>query len=202
MTRLLRHLREDLRAIRERDPASRTTVEALLCMPGMHALWAHRLLHPTHRVGERWSRAGGLRAGVGEVLRVAARLGAHAVRVATGVEIHPGARIGRRVVIDHGLGVVIGETAEVGDDCTLYQGVTLGGTSHAPVKRHPTLGRGVLVGANAVVLGPVRIGDGARIGAAATVIHDVPAGETMVGRVARRRSPRAPTKEAWDEAAV
>jgi len=186
--RWLDRMTEDLRAIRERDPAARTWVEAVVCMPGMHALWAHRVWYPVYVAGEALC-ARGLGA-IGHGLRVSARLGAHLTRMLTGVEIHPGARVGRRVVIDHGGGVVIGETAEIGDDCTLYQGVTLGGVARAAVKRHPTLEPGVMVGGNAVILGPVTIGARARIGAAATVIDDVPAGTTMVGRPARARPSR------------
>ena len=181
MTTLLRRLREDLDAVRERDPASRTMAEALLCSPGMHALWAHRLWHRIYVAGEERAAVEGRAATRGHVWRVVARLGAHVTRGLTGVEIHPGARIGRRVVIDHGNGVVIGETAEVGDDCTIYHGVTLGGTANAPVKRHPTLGRGVLVGANATLIGPITVGDGAKVGAAAVVVEDVAAGATVVG---------------------
>ncbi len=163
-------LREDIACILERDPAARSRLEVLLCYPGLHALVFHRLAHALWRGG----------------LRVAARFVSQLGRFFTGIEIHPGATIGRRVFIDHGMGVVIGETAEVGDDCTIYQGVTLGGTSLAKgAKRHPTLGRGVIVGANAQVLGSFTVGDGARVGSSAVVVKPVPAGATAVGNPAR-----------------
>jgi serine O-acetyltransferase len=163
-------LREDVRCVLERDPAARTAWEVLTCYPGVHALWMHRLAHACWNAGLRWL----------------ARFLSNLSRFLTGVEIHPGARIGRRVFIDHGLGVVIGETAEIGDDCTIYQGVTLGGTSLVRGgKRHPTLGRGVIVGAGAKVLGGFTVADGARIGSNAVVIKEVPAGATAVGNPAR-----------------
>ena len=163
-------LREDIACIRERDPAARTAWEVLTCYPGLHALVLHRWAHACWRVGLRWF----------------GRFVSHFARWATGIEIHPGATIGRRVFIDHGMGVVIGETAEIGDDCTIYQGVTLGGTSLAKgAKRHPTLGRGVIVGANAQVLGGFTVGDGARVGSNAVLLQPVPAGATAVGIPAR-----------------
>ncbi len=162
---MLRHLREDVAVVFERDPAARNRWEVVTLYPGLHAVWLHRLGHALWRRGLRWP----------------ARALAHLGRWLTGIEIHPGARLGRRVFIDHGMGVVIGETAEVGDDCTLYHGVTLGGTSWEKGKRHPTLGRDVVVGAGAKILGPVTIGDGARIGSNAVVVKDVPAGATVVG---------------------
>jgi len=163
-------LREDIACIRERDPAARTTWEVLTCYPGLHALVLHRWAHACWRVGLRWF----------------GRFVSHFARWATGIEIHPGATIGRRVFIDHGMGVVIGETAEIGDDCTIYQGVTLGGTSLAKgAKRHPTLDRGVIVGANAQVLGGFTVGAGARIGSGAVVVRAVPAGATAVGNPSR-----------------
>lgn len=163
-------LREDVRCVLERDPAARTAWEVLTCYPGVHALWMHRVAHACWNAGLRWL----------------ARFLSNLSRFLTGVEIHPGARIGRRVFIDHGLGIVIGETAEIGDDCTIYQGVTLGGTSLARgAKRHPTLGRGVIVGAGAKVLGGFTVADGARIGSNAVVIKEVPAGATAVGNPAR-----------------
>src|SRR5258707_15802353 len=144
-------LRESIEAYREKDPAARSTLEVLLCYPGLHALIWHRAAHGL------WRRR----------LRLPARLLAHFGRFLTGIEIHPGARIGRRLIIDHGMGVVIGETAEIGDDCTLYHGVTLGGTrpsrEQGGQKRHPTIGNDVIVGSGAQVLGPFRVGDGARI---------------------------------------
>jgi serine O-acetyltransferase len=167
---MLNRLREDIACIRDRDPAARSTWEVLTCYPGLHALWFHRLAHWCWMRGLRW----------------AGRFVSHIARWLTGIEIHPGAVIGRRVFIDHGMGVVIGETAEVGDDSTLYQGVTLGGTSLVRgAKRHPTLGRGVIVGAGAKVLGGFTVGDGARIGSNAVVIKEVPPGATAVGNPAR-----------------
>jgi serine O-acetyltransferase len=162
----LDRLREDLDTAARRDPASRSRLELLLCYPGLHAVWVHRL---SHRL---WQR---------EELKLPARLLSQLSRWVTGVEIHPGAQIGRRLFIDHAMGVVIGETAEVGDDCMLYHGVTLGGRSMERTKRHPTLEDGVTVGAGARVLGPVRIGAGAQIGANAVVVKDVPAGAVVVG---------------------
>lgn len=167
---MFKHLREDIRCILERDPAARSTLEVLLCYPGLHALMLHRPANALYRHG--WYTAA----------RFVSQLG----RFLTGIEIHPGASIGRRVFIDHGMGVVIGETAEIGDGCTIYQGVTLGGTSLAKgAKRHPTLGRDVIVGANAQVLGGFTVGDGARIGSSAVVVKPVPAGATAVGNPAR-----------------
>jgi serine O-acetyltransferase len=163
-------LREDIACILERDPAARSGWEVLSCYPGLHALIWHRRAHACWQHGWLWL----------------ARFISHWARLFTGVEIHPGATIGRRVFIDHGMGVVIGETAEIGDDCTIYQGVTLGGTSLTRgAKRHPTLGRGVIVGANSQVLGGFTVGDGARIGSNAVVIKPVPAGATAVGNPAR-----------------
>ncbi len=163
-------LREDVACIRERDPAARSTWEVLTCYPGLHALIWHRLAHAAWRRGLRWTG------------RFVSNIG----RLLTGIEIHPGATIGRRVFIDHGMGVVIGETAEVGDECTIYQGVTLGGTSLGKgTKRHPTLGRGVIVSAGAKVLGSFTVGDGARVGGNAVLLRPVPAGATAVGIPAR-----------------
>ena len=163
-------LREDIATIVERDPAARTGFEVLTCYPGLHALAMHRLAHGCWTRGWRWL----------------GRFVSHIGRFLTGIEIHPGATIGRRVFIDHGMGVVIGETAEIGDDCTIYQGVTLGGTSlYKGAKRHPTLGRGVIVGANSQVLGGFTVGDGARVGSGAVVTKPVPAGATAVGNPAR-----------------
>lgn len=162
-------LREDIACVFERDPAARSTWEVLTCYPGFHAILLHRLAHWLWGHGLRWL----------------ARLLSHFTRFLTGIEIHPGATIGRRVFIDHGMGVVIGETAEIGDDCTLYHGVTLGGTSWNKGKRHPTLQRGVVIGAGAKVLGPITIGEGAKIGSNAVVVREVPAGATAVGIPAR-----------------
>ena len=163
-------LREDIRIVFDRDPAARSAFEVLTCYPGLHALvWHRAVVEPLWRHNFRWL----------------ARWLAHWGRWMTGIEIHPGATIGRRVFIDHGMGVVIGETAEIGDDSTLYHGVTLGGTSWNKGKRHPTLGRNVVVGAGAKILGPIIIGDGAKIGSNAVVVRDVPAGSTAVGVPAR-----------------
>ncbi|MBN3762838.1 serine O-acetyltransferase [Burkholderia sp. Ac-20365] len=163
-------LREDIATIRERDPAARSAWEVLTCYPGLHALMFHRFAHACWRAKRRW------------LARFVSQFG----RFMTGIEIHPGATIGRRVFIDHGMGVVIGETAEVGDDCTIYQGVTLGGTSLTRgAKRHPTLERGVIVGAGAKVLGGFTIGADAKIGSNAVVVKPVPAGGTAVGNPAR-----------------
>lgn len=166
---MLAHLREDITCVFERDPAARSTWEVLTCYPGFHALTLHRLAH--------WLW--------GQRLRWLARALSHFARWITGVEIHPGATIGRRVFIDHGMGVVIGETAVIGDECTLYHGVTLGGTSWNKGKRHPTLERGVVIGAGAKVLGPITIAAGAKIGSNAVVVRDVPPGATAVGIPAR-----------------
>src|ERR1700752_3668518 len=162
-------LRGDIACILERDPAARTKWEGLPCYPGLHAIWIHRLAHWLWRHGLRWL----------------GRFTSHLGRWLTGIEIHPGARIGSCVFIDHGMGVVIGETAEVGDDCTIYQGVTLGGTSlHKGAKRHPTLGRNVIVGAGAKVLGGFTVGEGAKVGSNAVVVKEVPSGATAVGNPA------------------
>src|ERR1700726_3582942 len=158
-------LRESIEAYREKDPAARSTLEVLLCYPGLHALIWHRAAHGL------WRRR----------LRLPARLLAHFGRFLTGIEIHPGARIGRRLIIDHGMGVVIGETAEIGDDVYLYHQVTLGGTSQSRGKRHPTIGNNVIVGAGAKILGAIMVGDDARVGANAVVLQPVPAATTVVG---------------------
>ena len=162
-------IREDIRCVFERDPAARSVWEVVTCYPGFHALQMHHFSHALWRMGLRWL----------------GRLSSHVARFLTGIEIHPGATIGRRVFIDHGMGVVIGETAEIGDDCTLYHGVTLGGTSWNKGKRHPTLADGVVVGAGAKILGPITIGRGAKIGSNAVVVKDVPEGATAVGIPAR-----------------
>jgi serine O-acetyltransferase len=158
-------VREDIDCIFERDPAARNVFEVVTTYPGFHAVLMHRASHRLWGAGWKWL----------------ARLLSMFARWVTGIEIHPGAQIGRRFFIDHGMGVVIGETAVIGDDCTLYHGVTLGGTSWNKGKRHPTLGNDVVVGAGAKVLGPITIGDGGRVGSNAVVVKDVPAGATMVG---------------------
>jgi serine O-acetyltransferase len=165
---------EDLDAAIERDPAVDSRIEMALTSPGLHAIWVHR---GAHRL---WAKPGG---------RLAARLISQFTRWITGVEIHPGAQIGRRFFIDHGMGVVIGETAEVGDDVLLYHGVTLGGRSMKRVKRHPTVGNNVTIGAGARVLGPVYIGDGVQIGANSVVVKDIPAGAVATGIPATIRFP-------------
>jgi serine O-acetyltransferase len=163
-------LKEDIAVVFDRDPAARTRWEVLTCYPGLHALAWHRAVsNPLWRHGFNWL----------------ARLVSHVGRFFTGIEIHPGATIGRRVFIDHGMGIVIGETAEIGDDTTLYHGVTLGGTSWNKGKRHPTLGRNVVVGAGAKILGPITVGDAAKVGSNAVVVRDVPPGATAVGIPAR-----------------
>lgn len=163
-------LREDVDAIRQRDPAARSNFEVLTCYPGLHALMLHRIAHRLWRMRIYWP----------------ARLVGYLARLLTGIEIHPGAVIGRRVLIDHGMGVVIGETTVVGDDCTIYQGATLGGTSlRRGEKRHPTLGKGVVVGAGAKILGPFTVGEGAKVGPNAVVTEAVSPGARVVGNPAR-----------------
>jgi len=167
---MFQRLREDIACIRERDPAARSNWEVLTCYPGLHALVLHRWAHACWQAGFRWL----------------GRFISNLARFLTGIEIHPGATVGRRVFIDHGLGVVVGETAEIGDECTIYQGVTLGGTSLGRgTKRHPTLGRGVIVSAGAKVLGGFTVGDGARVGSNAVLLQAVPPGATAVGIPAR-----------------
>jgi len=179
-------LREDLDTARRRDPAARTDAELVLAYPGLHAIWIHRVAH------RWWQQPGG---------KLAARVLSHLGRMLTGIEIHPGAVIGRRFFVDHGMGVVIGETAEVGDDVMLYHQVTLGGRSTARGKRHPTVEDGVTFGAGARVLGPVRVGAGAQIGANAVVVRDVPPGAVVVGIPGRIVAPRpAELDEAVDPA--
>lgn len=170
---MFKTLSEDIKAILERDPAARTAFEVLTTYPGLHALWLHRVAHLF------WQSGFG-------PLKWFARLVAMVSRWLTGIEIHPGARLGHGVFIDHGMGVVIGETTEIGDHCTIYQGVTLGGTSLVKgSKRHPTLEARVVVGAGAKVLGPFTVGEGARIGSNAVVVKAVPAGATVIGIPAR-----------------
>lgn len=159
------HISEDIRTIFQKDPAARSTLEIILCYPGLHSLWAHRVAHFL------WQHN----------LCLLARILSHISRFFTGIEIHPGAIIGRRCFIDHGSGVVIGETSEIGDDVLIYQGVVLGGTTLEKKKRHPTLGNGVEMGSGAIALGAITIGDGARIGSGSVVIKSVPPGVTVVG---------------------
>ncbi len=166
---MFKNIKEDIASVFERDPAARTTFEVLTCYPGLHARVIHRLANRLWHGGLKWP----------------ARFLSYLARALTGIEIHPGATIGRRFFIDHGMGVVIGETAHIGDDVTLYHGVTLGGTSWQQGKRHPTLGNGVVVGAGAKILGPIIVGAGAKIGSNAVVVKDVPAGATAAGIPAR-----------------
>jgi len=190
--RLVARLREDLDTVRRRDPAARGRVETALVYSGLHAVWAHRVTSRLWRAGPAPRLLGS---------RFAARLLSQAVRSLTGVEIHPGARLGARLFIDHGMGVVIGETAVVGDDCTIFHGVTLGGKGRGGAlgRRHPTVGDGVMIGAGAAVLGGVTVGSGSVVGANAVVTKDVPAGSVAVGvpAVARPRRPRAGVGAGW-----
>ena len=162
---MFKALREDIQTVFAKDPAARSTLEVILCYPGLHALWFHRLAHFL------WQHK----------LRLLARVLSHVNRFLTGIEIHPGAKIGRRFFIDHGAGVVIGETSEIGDDVLLYQGVVLGGTTSEKKKRHPTLGNNVEMGSGAIALGAITISDSARIGSGSVVIKSVPPGATVVG---------------------
>lgn len=162
---MFKTLREDIQTVFAKDPAARSVIEVILCYPGLHALWSHRVAHFLWR----------------HKFYLPARIASHTSRFFTGIEIHPGAQIGRRFFIDHGAGVVIGETSEIGDDVLMYQGVVLGGTSHEKKKRHPTIGNNVVMGTGAVALGPITIGDGTRIGAGSVVVKSVPSGATVVG---------------------
>jgi serine O-acetyltransferase len=162
---MFKRIKEDIKTVFEKDPAAKNVLEVLLCYPGLHALWLHRIAHWFYR----------------KKFFTIARVISHINRFFTGIEIHPGAKIGRRVFIDHGMGVVIGETAEIGDDVLLYQGVVLGGISLEKKKRHPTVEDGVVIGAGAIILGPVTIGKGARIGAGSVVLTNVPSHSTAVG---------------------
>ncbi len=173
---MLERIREDIQTVFAKDPASRSTLEVITCYPGLHAIWAHRVAHYLWRRGFRYL----------------ARLLSHISRFFTGIEIHPGATIGRRFFIDHGMGVVIGETAEIGDDVLMYQGVVLGGTSNVKTKRHPTIGNGAVIGSGAIILGPITVGEGARVGAGSVVVKSVPAGMTVVGVPARIAGPKSP----------
>ncbi len=162
---MFKTIKEDIRTVFEKDPAAKNILEVILCYPGLHALWFHRIAHFFYKRKEY----------------VIARLISHISRWITGVEIHPGATIGEKFFIDHGMGVVIGETTEIGNNCLLYQGVVLGGTSPEKKKRHPTLGDNVVVGAGATLLGAIKIGENARIGAGSVVLSDIPPGATVVG---------------------
>lgn len=162
---MFKTMREDIRSVFDRDPAAKSNWEVITCYPGLHAIWMHRFAHMLWRNGLHW---------IG-------RFVSHIARWMTGIEIHPGATIGHRFFIDHGMGVVIGETTEIGDDVTLYHGVTLGGTTWQKEKRHPTIGNGVIVGTGAKVLGSITIGEGSRIGANSVVLRDVPAHSTVIG---------------------
>lgn len=162
---MFQFLRDDIQAVFERDPAVRSVIEVVLCYPGFHAMLFYRLAHFF------WERQ----------FFLLGRLTSHFGRFFSGIEIHPGAKIGKGFFIDHGMGVVIGETAEIGDNCTLYHGVTLGGTSWAKEKRHPTLGNNVVIGSGAKVLGPFKVGDDSKIGSNSVVVKEVPANSTVVG---------------------
>jgi len=165
MIKVIEILKEDIETVRKRDPAARNFLEVILCYPGLHAIWLHRIAHFL------WTHH----------MKLLGRLISHLNRFLTGVEIHPGARIKRRLFIDHGAGVVIGETSEIGDDVLLYQGVVLGGTSMEKKKRHPTIQNKVVIGAAAILLGPITVGEGAKIGANSVVISSVPPGATVLG---------------------
>jgi serine O-acetyltransferase len=175
-------LKEDIRTIKERDPAAKNVVEIFLCYPGLHAIWLHRIAHALYQ--RKWFTT--------------ARLVSHFSRWFTGIEIHPGVKIGRRLFIDHGMGVVMGETTEIGDDCLIYKGVVLGGTTLEKKKRHPTLGNRVIIGSNSTILGAITIGDGARIGSGSVVVKPVPPGTTVVGVPGRIVESLTPEKEALD----
>ncbi len=162
---MFKRIKEDIKVVFEKDPAAKNILEVLLCYPGLHAIWFHRIAHFFYK----------------KKFFTIARIISHISRHFTGIEIHPGAEIGRRVFIDHGMGVVIGETAKIGDDVLIYQGVVLGGVSLKKEKRHPTVGNNVVIGAGAIVLGPVSIGDNSRIGAGSVVVNDVPPNATAVG---------------------
>ena len=166
---MFNRIKEDISCVFDRDPAARNTFEIITTYPGVHAIVMHRFSHALSNKGFKWL----------------ARVMSNVVRLYTGIEIHPGAVIGRRFFIDHGMGIVIGETAEIGDDCSMYHGVTLGGTSWSPGKRHPTLGNNVVVGAGAKILGPIMINDGARVGSNAVVVKEVPEDTTVIGVPAR-----------------
>lgn len=183
---MLNNLKEDIRTTKERDPAARSTLEILLTYPGFHALQFHRIAHWFYQ----------------KDLKLIARLISHGSRFLTGVEIHPGAKIGKSFFIDHGMGIVVGETTEIGDNVTLYQGVTLGGTGKEKGKRHPTIGNNVVIGVGATILGAITIGDNAIVGGGAVVVHPVPSNSTVVGipgRVVKREGKRIPTMDLHHE---
>ncbi len=184
IVKFFRMMKEDIQSVFDRDPAARSTLEILTSYPGLHAIWGFRVTHWL------WKHN----------LKLLARWLSHVVRFLTGIEIHPGATIGRNVFIDHGMGTVIGETAVIGDDCTLYHGVTLGGTSWKKGKRHPTLGNGVVIGAGAKILGPIEIGDGARVGSNSVVLKNVPAEATVVGIPSHRVNPDRKAQQAQRQA--
>jgi len=177
---MLERIKEDIQCVFDRDPAAQNSFEVMTTYPGIHAVWIHRLSHWLWTAGFKWL----------------ARFSSFLNRWLTGIEIHPGAQIGRRFFIDHGMGVVIGETAIIGDDCTLYHGVTLGGTSWEKGKRHPTLQNGVVIGAGAKVLGPIEIGAGSRVGSNSVVVRSVPAGATVVGIPGQIIDPKAKSVKA------
>jgi len=182
---MFRHLRQDIRAVLERDPAARNALEVILCYPGFHAICMHRIAHWFYR----------------HRLKLVARLISQFNRFMTGIEIHPGARIGNGVFIDHGMGIVIGETAEVGDNVTIYQGVTLGGTGKETGKRHPTIGNNVVLSCGSMVLGPFRVGDNTKIGAGSVVLKEIPDNCTVVGipgRIVKRDNKRVSNPENID----
>jgi len=179
---MLECLKEDIQTIKERDPAAKNYLEILLCYPGLHAICLHRMAHFLYK--KQWYTT--------------ARLISHFNRWITGIEIHPGAKIGKRLFIDHGMGVVIGETTEIGDDCLIYKGVVLGGTTLEKKKRHPTLGNRVIIGSNSTILGAIPIGDGARIGSGSVVVKPVPPGATVVGVPGRVVESPTPEKEELD----
>jgi serine O-acetyltransferase len=183
---LFSRIKEDIYCVFDRDPAAQSVFEVMTCYPGFHAVLVHRLSHYFWQQGFKWL----------------ARFTAHCGRWLTGIEIHPGAQIGKRFFIDHGMGVVIGETAVIGDDCTLYHSVTLGGTSWNKGKRHPTLHNGVVIGAGAKVLGPIEIGEGARVGSNSVVLKSVPAGATVVGIPAHLVESKKKTAVVLDEIAA
>lgn len=178
MFRWLKTIKEDIETVFKKDPAAKNTIEVILCYPGLHAIWLHRIAHWFYK----------------RKFYTTARLISHLNRFITSVEIHPGAKIGRRFFIDHGMGVVIGETSEIGDDVLMYQGVVLGGTTLNKVKRHPTIGNNVVIGSGAILLGNIKVGDNARIGAGSVVVKDVPAGATVVGVPAKAKIPKTDEK--------
>ncbi len=176
--KMIDRLKEDINTAFREDPAARSVWEVVFCYPGLHAIWAHKIAHWF------WQKD----------IKFFARLISHISRFFTGIEIHPGAKIGRRFFIDHGMGVVIGETAEIGNDVLIYQGVVLGGTSREKIKRHPTIKNKVVIGAGAILLGPITVEEGARIGAGSVVIHDVPKSATVVGVPGRAVVSKTPRK--------